>query len=95
MGFLTNFAFKTLALLGFDKHHTAIAPCHTLLLTICSETEPVQPDLCVVYTHEQFILLVFVDDETNAKARAIAGAIAAFHINNNKSKDCRLDPWIL
>ena len=93
--FLNNFAYKTMALLGFGKHRAAIIPHLAIPLTICGKTDPVQPDLCLVHTHERFILLVHVNNMTNAvnmEAQAIAGAIAAFQFNNDRRRECHLDP---
>lgn len=94
-GFLTTFAYKTLGLLGFDKHRAAIIPQLPIPLTVCGKTDPIQTVSCLVHTHQQFILLVLVGGEAGAvglEAWAIAGAIAAFQYNNNKRRDGRFDP---
>jgi len=96
-GFLSNFAYKTLALLDFAGFHHML-PGFPIPLTICGKTDPVQTDLCVVYTRQRFILLVLVNnkvdavDAVDAEAQAIAGAIAAFQFNNNTRRDRRLAP---
>ena len=95
MGFLSAFAFKTLTFLGFAEDVIVALPRHTIPLTICGKTDPVQTDLCLAHAHQCFILLVLVNnkaDAVNAEAQAIAGAIAAFQFNNNTHRDHRLNP---
>ena len=96
--YVAGFAMETLRLLDFDGWTSStVSTRRTMPLIVCGETNPVPTDLCLIHAFSDTILLVVATDNTltnrvNAEARAIAGAIAAFQMNNDRRIDCNLDP---
>ena len=96
--FIDDFAAETLKLLGFnERRRIAVSTRYTIPSTICGDANcAAQTDVCLIHL-STFILLVLVEDETlinrtNAEARVIAEAIAAFQFNNDKRGERGLNP---
>jgi len=95
--FIDDFAAETLKLLGFGERNTLVSMGYTISLTVCGQGDCVaQTGVCLMH-RPTFVLLVLIADKalgnkTNAEAHVIADAIAAFQFNNNKRRDCGLDP---
>lgn len=91
---LTSFTLKILEILEFNERPAHIRLDFNIPLTIYGKTGTgVLANLCLV--HRSFILLVVVNKKTNgydAESQVIAGAIAAFQLNNENRKNHRLDP---
>ena len=89
-----KFAAKTLELLGFEDRHTTIVIYYA---TRREAGRPVEADVCLVHKQTTFILLVLIVDKiradpTNAEARIVTQAIAAFRFNNKTRGYHGLDP---
>lgn len=93
---IDNFARKTLDLLGFSGLYLVPINGYAIPFTICGETHLMAPtNVCVIYRYN-FVLLVLIQDTAPvggtdaAEAQAVAGAVAAFQVNNRQRESLSL-----
>lgn len=92
---IDDFVAQTLRLLGFNERKAPICLRYTIPLTICGDASGVaQTDVCLLH-RPTLVLLVVVKDNplsggTDAEAKVVAEAIAAFQFNNTKRGDIGL-----
>ena len=96
-GCVADFARDILRLLDFEQHSFIVSTRRTMPLIVCGKRKPVRTDLCLIHPSSDLILLVLATDNpftkrADAEARVIAGAVAAFQMNNKARADRDLDP---
>ncbi|KAH8989151.1 hypothetical protein EDB86DRAFT_1927186 [Lactarius hatsudake] len=84
---VVNFAAELLRGLGYDDGNRIVFIRHAIPFLICGENSVAQTDVCVMDDNE--ILLLLQEDKgltnmTDPEPQVIAGAIAAFALNNRK-----------